>query len=105
MYKHTYVNITTHLHIHMHTPMGTTTHTYIFKHKNTSLSFLFFNYFFLIATTREFQDAADKNAYINPPINKTLEKSILVPFPPEACLSGIGASVTSDAMWYVWMDG
>ena len=35
-----------------------------------------------------------------PPFGRTLNKTILVPFPPESCLSGIGATPPSHYSWY-----
>ena len=35
-----------------------------------------------------------------PPFNKTLTGTILVPFPPESCLSGIGETPPNYYSWY-----
>ena len=46
----------------------------------------------------EFQIAENNASILSPPFNKTLSKQILVPFPVESCLSGIGEN--HQYLWY-----
>merc|ERR1712196_413269 len=49
----------------------------------------------------EFEKVSDSST--NPPFNRTLNSSILVPFPVESCLSGVAPMSSSDVvkeMWY-----
>eukprot|EP01084_Bolivina_argentea_P056725 103764_1 len=46
----------------------------------------------------EFEIATNNNSILTPPFNKTLNNIILVPFPVESCLSGIGKNY--QYLWY-----
>ena len=46
----------------------------------------------------EFEIAENNASVLSPPFNKTLSKQILVPFPVESCLSGIGQN--HQYLWY-----